>query len=84
MKISYPEPPRAAYFWEKKQGQISDQKFQRLQFVRKTSMPISVESLAYISNVTAWVAPDLLKALAIPSDTTVRRPAADWQDLKPY
>ena len=36
-----------------------------------------------ISSVTAPVAPDLLKALAILSDTTVRRSAVD-RDLKPY
>ena len=30
-----------------------------------------------ISSVTAWVAPDLLKALAILSDATVRRSAVD-------
>ena len=28
--------------------------------------------------------PDLLKALEIWSDTTVRRSAVDWEDLKPY
>ena len=33
---------------------------------------------------TARVAPDLLKALAILSDTTVRRSAVDREDLKPY
>ena len=38
----------------------------------------------YISSSTAWVAPDLLKALAILSDTTVRRSAVDQKDLKPY
>ena len=37
-----------------------------------------------ISSTTAWVAPDLLKALAILSDTTVRRSAVDQEDLKPY
>ena len=37
-----------------------------------------------ISSVTAQVAPDLLKALAILSDTTVRRSAVDQKDLKPY
>ena len=37
-----------------------------------------------ISSVTAGVAPDLLKALAIISDTTVIRSAADREDLKPY
>ena len=37
-----------------------------------------------ISSATAQVAPDLLKALAILSDTTVRRSAVDRKDLKPY
>ena len=37
-----------------------------------------------ISSATARVAPDLLKALAILSDATVRRSAVDWEDLKPY
>ena len=37
-----------------------------------------------ISSATAQVAPDLLKALAILSDTTVRRSAVDREDLKPY
>ena len=37
-----------------------------------------------MSSATARVAPDLLKALAILSDTTVRRSAVDQQDLKPY
>ena len=37
-----------------------------------------------ISSATARVAPDLLKALAILSETAVRRSAVDWEDLKPY
>ena len=37
-----------------------------------------------ISSVAAQVAPDLLEALAILSDTTVRRSAVYWDDLKPY
>ena len=37
-----------------------------------------------ISTTTAQLAPDLLKALAILSDTTVRRSAVDWEDLKPH
>ena len=37
-----------------------------------------------ISSATVGVAPDLLKALAILSDTTVRRSAVDQEDLKPY
>ena len=37
-----------------------------------------------ISSATTQVAQDLLKALAILSDTTVRRYAVDWEDLKTY
>ena len=37
-----------------------------------------------ISSATARAAPDLLKALVIPSDTTVRRSAVDQEDLNPY
>ena len=37
-----------------------------------------------ISSGTAHVAPDLLKALAIPSDTTLRRHADDPGDLKQH
>ena len=37
-----------------------------------------------ISSATARVAPDLLNDLAILSDTTVRRSAANQKDLKPY
>ena len=36
-----------------------------------------------ISSATAQVAPDLLKALAILPDTTVKRYAVDQEDLKP-
>ena len=37
-----------------------------------------------ISSATTRVAPDLLKALAILSDTTVRQSAVNWEDLQPY
>ena len=37
-----------------------------------------------ISSVMAQEAPDLFKALAILSDTTVRRSVVDREDLKPY
>ena len=37
-----------------------------------------------ISRITAPVVSDLWKALAILSDTTVKRSAVDWEDLKPY
>ena len=49
-------------------------------------MPNPVKSLIYIYilNATARVATDLLKALAIPSDTAVARSAVDREDLKPY
>ena len=46
-------------------------------------MPSSVKSLGYIKCYTQ-VAPDLLIALAIISDTTVRRSAVDREDLMPY
>ena len=36
-----------------------------------------------ISSATARVGPDLLKALALLSDTTVRKSAFDREDLKP-
>ena len=38
----------------------------------------------YISSATVWVVLDLLKVLAIPSDTTVRRSAVDPQNLISY
>ena len=41
-----------------------------------------VESLEYISSAAARVAPDLLKALKILSETTVRRSAGDREDQK--
>ena len=37
-----------------------------------------------MSSATDHVAPKLLKALAILSDTTVRRSAVDGEDPKPY
>ena len=38
----------------------------------------------WISRATARLAPDLLKALAILSDTTVRSTAVDREDPKSY
>ena len=37
-----------------------------------------------MSSATAEVVPDLIKALAILSDATVRSPAVNGEDLKPY
>ena len=51
--------------------------------MEKTSMPNPIKCLGYIS-ATARVVPDLIKALVILSDTTVRRSAVDWEELKPY
>ena len=37
-----------------------------------------------ISKATVWVAADQLKTLDILTDTTVRRSAVDWEDVKPH
>ena len=50
---------------------------------KRGSKPNPAESLG-ISSATAQAVPDLLKTLAILSDTTVRRSAVDQEDLKPY
>ena len=42
-----------------------------------------VKSLEYIKCYSSN-SPDLLKALTVLSDTLVRRPAVDSEDLKPY
>ena len=79
----HPEPLEAVYYKEKKKlGQISDLKFHRLRFMKKTNMPNPVKS--NISSATYWVAQNLLKALAILLDTTVRRSGVDREELKPY
>ena len=54
--------------------------------MRKTKKPAcqTLSKALDISSDTVWVATDLLKALAIVSDTTVRRSAVDQDDLKPY
>ena len=51
--------------------------------MKKTSMSDSAKSLRYITCYNS-TSPDLLKATAILSDTTVRRSAVDQEDLKPY
>ena len=55
----------------------------RLKFVKKTSMPNPAKSLGYIKCHSSS-SPDLLIALAILSDTTVRRSEVDREDVKPY
>ena len=54
---------------------------QHITFVKKTSMPKPVQALD-ISSARAQVAPDLLKALAILTDTTIRRSAFEREDRK--
>ena len=62
-----------------KKGKISDLKF------HKTEVCEEDQSKALdISSATAPLATDLLKALAILSDPTVRRSAVDREDLKTY
>ena len=52
----------------------------RLKFVKMTSMLKALD----VSIAIARVAPDLLKAPVVLSDTTVGRFATDREDLKPY
>ena len=55
---------------------------QHIKFVKKTSMPKPVQALD-ISSARAQVAPNLLKALAILTYTTIRRFAFEREDRKP-
>ena len=83
MKIPRPEPPEAAYYQEKKkQGQISDLKFHKT-YVCEEDQHAKLCRKPWITCAAALVAPDLLKTLAILSDTTARRSAVDREDLKP-
>ena len=84
MKTSHPEPLEANYSWEKKKyGQISDLKFQDLSLWRRPACQTLSKALD-ISSATAWIAPELLKALAILADTINRRSAVDQEDLQSY
>ena len=49
--------------------------------MKRTRIPDPVKSLRYITCYNS-TSPDLLKATAILSDTTVRRSAVDQEDLK--
>ena len=77
MKTFHPELLEAVYYREK--SQISDLKFHKTYVCEeeKHSKPCQKPY------ATARVAPDLLKALAILSDTTMRRSAVDREDIKP-
>ena len=65
-------------------SQISDLKFHKVYFCEEDQHAKLYWKSLDVSRTTARVAPDLLKALAILSDTTVRRPAVDREDVKPY
>ena len=74
-KTSHPETLGAVYSWENtKQGQISDRNLQLSLCWRS-----DLEYMKY----TVPENPDLLQALAILSDTTVRRFAINQEHLKP-
>ena len=78
-------PLEAIYYWEKKEirSNIWPETPKDLSLWRRPAC----QTLSYaldMSSATARVATDLLKALAILSDTTVRRSAVDREDLKPY
>ena len=81
MKSFHSEPPIKLPVTEKRRK--SHEIPQDLSFWRRTACQILSKTLT-ISSATAQADPDLLKSQAILSDTTVRRPAIDWEDLKPY
>ena len=54
-----------------------------LKVVKSTCMPNPVECLGYIEYYISSSS-DLLKAIAILSDTNVRRSAVNQEDLHPY
>ena len=67
-----------------KYGQTSDPKFHNTQVCEEDQHPKPCQKPWDISSATARPAPNLLKALTILSDTTVRRSAIDWEELKSY
>ena len=75
-KTSHLESLEDVYYWEKrKDGQITDLEFHRLEIVKKTCVSNTVETFGYVEQP---------KALAILSDVTVRKCAVEQEDLKPY
>ena len=62
---------------------MSDLKFHKITFLKKTSMPNPVKTLGYIKCHSSS-SPRPVKSPAILLDTTVRGPAVDLEDLKPY
>ena len=81
---SHPELLEAVYYWKKTKSRYTWPQFSvKLNFCGRQACQTLSTSLD-ISNATARVAPDLIKILTITSDTTARRSAVDWEDLKPY
>ena len=66
------------------QGHISDLKFHKPYVCEEDQHAKTMPKVLDISSATARVAPDLLKAQAILSDTSVRRFAVGWEELKSY
>ena len=81
MEISHLETLEAVYYWEKTKYPTQNSK--EFSLWRRSACQTLSKALD-ISNVTVRVAPDLLKALAILWDKTVRKSKADLQGLKPY
>ena len=91
-KMSYPEPPKDIYYWKRRiKAKYLTWNSERLcedklckSFWRRPACQETLSKASDISSAAAQVAPDLLKALAILSDTTVRRSTVDLEDVKPY
>ena len=71
---------QAKFFQHRNQSNL---KFQKT-YVCQEDQHVKPCRKPYISSATVQVASDLLKALAILSDTIVRRYADDWEDVKLY
>ena len=86
MKTSHWEPPEVILYWEKKTSgqifflEIPDIKFEDLSLWRRPVCQTLSEAWV-ISRPTAKIVTDLLNALAVLSDITVRRSAIAWKDL---
>ena len=78
MKTSHPDPHEAANYWEKtNKAKYPTWNCIRLKYVKRRP---ACQTMSKASNISS--APDLLKALAIPSDATVTRSLVDREDLK--
>ena len=76
-------PLEAIFYWKKKEkrSNIWHEIPLELSLCQRPAYQI-LPKVFDISSATARVVPDLLKALAILSDTVIRRSAVDWDNLK--